>query len=161
MEIIEHQAQSITVQMHETFDEFADRIHRKSQRPFQYKDGTLVELKPGTAYACLLLEMERLTTAEEFFVMSKRIETALAEVGEEEVNLKGLVKRVGTPFDVPALEALPVTIIAALEERVKVKAHLVGNLGVAMVKEYPSPPPEEFEIEELDAPEEDESFEED
>ena len=142
-EIIEHQAQSITIQTDETFDQFADRIYTKCRYPIQYKSGERIELDPALAYTFLMLGMPRLLTPEEFAGLLPYVMPAIAQAEADGTIPPGLIRTIATPFDVPPRPAIPAKFADDIGEGVEIKTYLAGETAFLITKKHTEPEIEE------------------
>lgn len=134
-EIINHPAQEISVQTSETFDQYADRLYKRSRRLFQHGDGTLIELHPDLEYSFLMLGLTRLATPEEFGVLYTTIMTAIAQAETQGLIPSDWVKTVATPLDVKP-PSVPQRLI---EDDAEVKIYLTGELQFSVTKQMKEP----------------------
>jgi len=142
-DIVTSPALDITAQTTESFEEFSSRIYKSSKKPLRFKDGKPIELDPTLEHSFLMLGLSRLATQEEFTKLYTAFMTTIAQMEVNGDLPADWVKSVATPFDVIP-PAIPPQFTENLGEA-EIKTYLVGEVGFAIVKEYPPEPEMPFE----------------
>ena len=92
-------AQNVTVDVQETFDEFATRIHDKRVMPLLFENGEPIRLNPKSKYCIMALELEEIASPEQFAVLFGTIVNAVTQAEDAGVIPKGWCKNVATLFN--------------------------------------------------------------
>jgi hypothetical protein len=125
-EIIEHEAQQITVNTEETFEEFKNRLFRK-RYPIQYKTGAPIEVQPGTFNSFLKFTLTRAGTPQEFMNLFGAVMAMIKQMENAGQLPENWVVDVATPFDVTP-PPIPDRFADEIPEGMEIKTYLDGEL---------------------------------
>ena len=106
VEINPNPAMTITVDLTDTFSDYAKKLIDKSKRPLRHgnKDnptlpGERIELKPGGNYAVTMWDLDAIATKEQFAALRPYIEQAIVNATLDGIIAPGWVKDFSTLFD--------------------------------------------------------------
>jgi hypothetical protein len=150
-------AQQVIAGLPETFEQYRNRV-RVENYPIKYRDemdeetGALIKqgdpivLNKESEYSCILLELERKLTTEEFGVVFTAIMGTIHQFEAGGQLPTGLVKDVGTPIDLFP-PPVPERFYEELDENEELQIQVAGFVGYDVVKRMkpvePEPEPEE------------------
>ena len=134
IKIIQHPAQSNSVNADETFDEYVKRI-RRARKEIRFGDGTPIVLEPGKVYSTLMLKMPRLLLTEEFAGLVPYVMGAIKQAEADGVIPADSVESIATAFDITP----PVIPQRFFDEdpAAEIAVHFAGLTGFEIVKNYP------------------------
>jgi len=154
-------AQQVAIDSRLNWDEYKSRVFTK-RFEIKYRDeydtetgaltkiGDPIKLNPDSEYSFLVLEMQRRLTEQEFGAVYMAIMGTIAAFEDQGHLPKGLIKEVGTPFDlIPP--AIPAEYTEELSENEVINTYVVGDIGYRLEKEL-KPIEEEEEEEEEEGP---------
>ena len=99
VEINPNPALKITVDPTDTFADYQEKIIKKSKRQLRHGNGLPIELKPGSKYAVIALELAEIATPEQFGALMGGIMQALTQATVGGIIPPDWFKGVSTLFD--------------------------------------------------------------
>ena len=143
IEVIPHPAQKMTIRTRQTIEEWKKFVRMESASKILFGDGTPIRLDKGYQYSFMLMKMTQLLTTEQFFALKPFLDEGIEKAEAAGAIPEGIVKAIGTAFDVPDVPEIPEKFQDELPEGATIQFYFDGDKTCRAELVFPEPEPEE------------------